>query len=289
MSTRRRLLILSTAAVVVVAGAIAWLVSGDGTVREDVVASPTPAPTPVVGEVGAEGAFRCFIEGRRNRDIDMARPCMTDRYRSSITDPVQFIGASSPSLERATIVSSSVQDDRVVFDALVYWGRVEFVSEDTIVVVREGRRWLVDGWTQGTQSRVGDTTEVTLQFLKPGVTPRCEGDPPSSDSFVEVDRLVPTEAVVDDLALSVTRELFTGPWAHEGDAVRAFPPGSRVVSVHVDELNAAEVMLNDIALPPRPRCDYALWTLQETLMSLPGIEDVGAVRQPPSQTSGPDV
>ena len=241
--------------------------------------------------MAADDAFRCFFNARRYRDLEMAKACMTERYAESITDPVEFIGPSSPNVERATIISSARDGDRVVYDTFVYWGSssgLQFVSEDTVTVLVEGDEAFVDAWTQGSQVPMGETRTVGLKFLAPGDTPKCEGGAMTEDSFVTIDRVVPDEAVVDDLVLSVVREMATGHWAHEGDAADLFGPGTRVERVSVAD-GKATIELN--RLPDRMPCDFVGEALGQTLVGLErGITDFELRHAPPQEIpSEPDV
>ncbi len=252
--------------------------------------TPQPNNETVADERTGDEAFRCFFNARHYRDLEMAKPCMTKRYADSITDPLEFIGPSSPSVERATIISSARVDDRVVYDAIVYWGSsqgLEFVSEDTVTVLLDGWKAFVDSWTRGSQTPIGDTRTVTLSFLAPGDTPKCEDGRPTPDSFTTVDRVVPAEAVVDDLALSVVRELATGHWAHEGDGDPALPAATRVERVSVTN-GVAIVELN--RLTRFGGCGFAREALRQTLLRLDGITDVELRENAPQEVpSEPDV
>lgn len=268
---------LSAAAIVAIAGVVVWIVGGSRDVRQEVIATP-----PQTQVAPPETAFRCFIEARHDRDFAAARRCMTERYASSISDPLEIIGPSSPSVERATIVSSSETDGRVVFDALVYWGSstgLVSVSEDTIDVVRDGDRWLVDDWEPGEQQPIGETTAVSLHFFLAGSTNDCSSD---DIGLLPIERLVPNEPVVDDLALSVVRELFTGPWSHERGVASAFPAGARVLSVRVAD-GIAHVEVNEAA---DNGCGEEV--IRPSLDSL-GIEGVRINRAPSGSPPEPDV
>jgi hypothetical protein len=252
--------------------------------------APTPSQEAADEEAAADDAFRCFINARHSRDLEAAKPCMTQRYADSISDPVEFIGPSSPSVERATIISSARDGQRVVYDALVYWGSstgLQFVSEDTVTVVLDGGEALVDSWTQGTQEPIGETTTVTLSFLAPGDTPRCNGGAIAEGSFTTIERVVPREVVVDDLALSVVREVVTGHWAHEGDGDNLFPNGTRVERVSVDGDGVATVELN--RLPDQDPCEFAGEALGQTLLRLDGITNMQLREAAPQTPSEPDV
>lgn len=283
-------LIAVTATALVIIGAFVWWFGGDRTVRRDVIApQPSTTPTPVDdGEV--DEAFKCFFEARHRRDLEAGKLCMTKRYAASISDPVEFIGASSPTVERATIISSASQKGRVNFDTYVYWGGsagLDFVSEDTVRVVREGDRWLVDAWERGEEKPVGQTTTVTLRFAAPG-PPDCavsDGTRP----LVSVEREIPQRVVPSDLALEVVRELFTGPWKHEGVASSSFPPGSRVESFQVND--EPRVVLNSTAYAAATRNHggCSLKALTETLDAIDGIGEVSVVEGAPMTSIEPDV
>jgi hypothetical protein len=252
--------------------------------------SAQPTADHVTSDAAADDAFRCFFDARHYRDLEMAKPCMTKRYVDSITDPVEFIGASSPSVERATIISSAREGDRIVYDALVYWGSsqgLEFVSEDTVSVVLQRDQALVDSWTQNPTVPIDSLTTVTLRFLAPGDTPKCDGDAPTSDSFVSIQRVIPSEPVIDDLALSVVRELATGHWAHEADGAAVFPPLTRVERVSVAN-GVATVELNQVPVAVHS-CDTALPALRQTLTGLDSITDVVLRQVEPQAPSEPDV
>ena len=127
-----------------------------------------------------------------------------------------------------------------------------------------------------------------MTFLAVGDTPKCANGQPTPDSFVTIHRVVPKEVVVDDLALSVTRELFTGPWPHEGDAAGAFPPGSRVESVSVAN-GVATVTVNPDSFARAGDCDFAAAAIRQTLTALPGVDSV-LIRKAESQAAAsPDV
>lgn len=253
--------------------------------------SPGQQGSVVPGGSPADDAFRCFFNARRYRDLEMAKPCMTERYRDSISDPVEFIGPSSPNVERATIISSARDGDRVVYDTFVYWGSstgLQFVSEDTVTVLTEGEQAFVDSWSQGEQMPIAETRAVSLKFLAPGDTPKCDDGAMTEDSFVTIDRVVRDEVVVDDLVLSVVRELVTGHWAHEGDAADLFGPGTRVERVSVAD-GKASIELNQ--LPDRTPCDFVGEALGQTLVGLErGITDFELREAPPQEVpSEPDV
>ena len=252
--------------------------------------TPRPNNATVADERTSDEAFRCFFTARHYRDLEMAKPCMSKRYADSITDPLEFIGPSSPSVERATIISSSRVDDRVVYDAIVYWGSsqgLEFVSEDTITVLLDGWEAFVDSWTPGPQTPIGETRTVTLSFLAPGDTPKCEDGEPTPDSFTTIDRIVGAEAVVDDLALSVVRELATGHWAHESDGDAPLPAATRVERVSVTN-GVAIVELN--RLTRFGGCGFAREALRQSLLRLDGITDVELREAAPQEVpSEPDV
>lgn len=258
--------------------------------RVSVSPAPTPGATPVASNEFADEAFRCIVSARHYRDLEMAKPCMTERWSSSIADPVEFIGASSPGLERSTIVSSSRSVDGIVYDALSYWGRtdaLEFVSEDTITLVAEDGEWRADSWQHGEMTPIGDTMSVTLRFLALGDTPKCDGDVPAPESFVSIDRVVPSEPVIDDLALSVVRELLTGVFAFEGDGAGTFAGGTRVSRVSVAD-GTATVELNRLTRR-LGTCDFALTALRQTLTTLEGITDVEVREAPAQEPIEPDV
>ena len=253
-------------------------------------ATPEPDET-IADEATTDEAFRCFFSARRSRDLETAKTCMTQRYADSFSDPVEFIGPSSPTVERATIISSARTGDRVVYDAYVYWGSsagLQFVSEDTLTVLLEGDEARVDSWQHGSQIPIGETRTVTLTFVALGDTPKCDGDTPTADSFTTIDRVVPDEAVIDDLALTVVRELVTGHWAHEADGDGPFPSGTRVERVSVAG-GVATVELNKLP-PDGPLCEYAPAALRQTLLRLDGITDVRLREAPPQELpSEPDV
>jgi hypothetical protein len=279
---RNAALALSVAALVLAAGIVAWFVAGSRDVRQEVVSPPNET-----AQAQPETAFHCFIEARRERHFESASACMTDRYASTITDPLEIIGASSPSVERATIVSSSGTGGRVVFNALTYWGSstgLAFVSEGTIEVVRDGDDWLVDDWEEGQEQPIGETTAVTLHFLPVGRAPECSSD---NVSFVAVERRLPSEAVVDDLALGVVRELFSGPWNHEGASTPVFPAASRVNVIGVSD-GVALVGVNGFAYRAT-ECSYVMDALRASLATLPGIDDVRVTRTQPDPSPEPDV
>jgi hypothetical protein len=247
-------------------------------------ASPGSVAPPVLSDEFADEAFRCIVDARHHRDMQMAEPCMTRRW-ASISDPVEFVGASSPAFERSTIVSSARDGGAIVYDVRSYWGRtdaLEFVSEDIITIVLEDGEWRADGWTHGDLVRIEESTRVELRFLELGDTPRCDGQTPAPESFVSVERLVPTEPVIDDLALSVTRELITGVFSHEGDGTGVFSSGARVTRVSVTD-GIATVELNRVD-PPLDRCDFAREALRQTLTRLSGITGV-ELRQATAQAS----
>ena len=252
--------------------------------------APTPGATPAASDEFADEAFRCIVGARHHRDLEMAKPCMTERWASSITDPAEFIGASSPGLERSTIVSSSRSVDRIVYDALSYWGRsdaLEFVSEDAITLIAEGGEWRADSWQHGEMTPIGSATSVTVRFLALGDTPKCHGDAPAPESFVSIERLVPREVVIDDLALSVVREVLTGVFAFEGDGAGTFAGGTRVTRLSIDD-GVATVELNRLTRP-LGTCDFALTALRQTLTSLDGITDVEVRKAPAQEPIEPDV
>jgi hypothetical protein len=284
-SFRARALAVSVAVVLAVVGVAGWLITAREPVKESLQGEVVP------DDQTADDALRCFINARHHRDLAMATPCMTQRYRDSISDPVEFIGPSSPSVERATIVSSARDGDRIVYDALVYWGSstgLSFVSEDTFTVLIDGDEALVDSWTTGSQTPIGQTIAFSVWFLAPGDTPRCDGEQPASQSFAAVERAVPEEVVAEDQALSLARELVTGHWAHEADGDSVFANGTRVQRVTV----AGGVATVELSVMPSAEggCDFATEAMRRTLTAIEGIDDA-RLRQAPAQDvpSEPDV
>lgn len=288
MRARRAALALGMAVILVAAVLVTFLLR-DGEDVRDVVSTPAPTEEALglSERTEAEEALKCFFQAREIRDFEAARPCATQNYESK-TDPLRFIGASSPTVARVTILRDEIRsEERIDFVVRVYWGSssgLDFYSDDTVAVVHDGDRWGVDSWEgdmsieaePSTRRDIGDETLVWLHFLALGDTPGCEADGGvTSGSFAPLRRVVPRETTTGDLVLSVVRELFTGPWPDEGDAAGAFPAGSRVLDVRVEE-GLALLTVTPGTFGATNSCGIALAraALERTVLAVPGIDDV---------------
>lgn len=287
MRARRAALALGMTVVVVAVVLVTFLLRDGEDVRE-VVSSPAPAEEAIgLSERSeAEEALKCFFYARKLRDFKGAQPCATRNYIAK-TDLQTFIGASSPTVGRVTILRDDIRSyDRIDFVVRVYWGSssgLDFYSDDRVAVVRDGDRWGVDSWNGDPDpshtTDVGDSTLVWLHFLALGDTPSCDaGGDVTAESFAPLRRMVPQESTTKDLVLSVVRELFTGPWSDEGDAAGAFPAGSRVLDVRVDR-GLAHVTVSSETFRAGSSCGVALSraALERTVLAVPGIDDVKIV------------
>jgi hypothetical protein len=244
--------------------------------HEEIPGQAVPGRPSDASVANADEALKCFINARHNRDYDAARPCMTDQFAEAMPRN-DFMGASSPSLERLVIISSAWDLERVTYTTVMYWGSskvgaggVEFLTEDMFTVAFEGDVTLVDAWIRGEQLHpVEATLPVTMHFLALGDTPKCPDGTPTPDSFTTAVRQLPKEAVLQDFVWSVTRETVTGHWAHEPDGAGPFPPGVRVKDVTVSGQNV-KVILEGYRSDTG--CDYAFVALRDTIRSIPELE-----------------
>lgn len=256
--------------------------------HEDIPGEPVPGRPSDSSVANADEALGCFINARHNRDYDAARPCMTGSFAEAMPRD-EFMGASSPWLERLVIISSAWDLERVTYTTVMYWGSskvgaggVEFLTEDMFTVAFEGDVTLVDGWVRGEQMHpVEATLPVTMHFLELGDTPKCEDGAPTPHSFTTAVRQLPKEAVLVDFVWSAVRELVTGHWAHEPDGAGPFPPGSRVRDVTLSGDKVTVILQgyrSDID------CDFASVALRDTIRSIPELQqaDVEVLVEPSS-------
>ncbi len=254
----RRMMVLVSAAVLVAAAIVVPLLIGSRETIDDLAGTPSPVPatTPeVLQSPSSEDAvaLRCFLDARLRRDFDAAKECMSQRLIDSYSDPVEFIGASSPNIQRFTILanvgsitgesvtpSGSVSGSVVKVRAYIgsSTGLVSY-SDDEIDVISVGDRWLVHRWDRGDERPLGETTEVSV-YLPPNEA-LCK-DLNASDLVAVRREVVKTE----NPALAAIQELLSGPTPNDAAYGSFFPLGSRVLEVRLDD-SGGEVRLNEAA------------------------------------------
>lgn len=227
-----------------------------------------------------DAALRCFFEGRVKRDLESARPCMTQRFAATFDEPLDFQGPSSPNIQRFTIIRDVERDaQRLRVLARAYEGAstgLTSYTDDTLIVVRQGDRWAVDGWTRGSEVTVPEETTVDV-YLAPKEIERC-ADVPEPGGLRTAERDV---RVGDDLPLLAIQELLMGPQnesyetENESDFRAVFPVESRVLSVRIAG-GVASVDLNEAAAGGAEPCPFQIRSrsINRTLKRFPGVREV---------------
>jgi hypothetical protein len=239
--------LVASATVLVAAVVIVTQLVGNREAVDDLAAtaSANPRESTSAAEDRLESEFmlRCFLDSRVRRDFDHAKPCMTARLIDNYSDPVEFIGPSSPNIQRFTIVRDGESSPaRKIVDVRAYVGTstgLSFYSDDQIEIVKEESGWKVDRWNRGTEQPIGEIAEVVVYY--PPTEVLCK-DFKLSD-LTAVTREV---AASDNLALSAIQELLSGPTSADSAVGTYFPLGARVESVSLDE-SGGEVRLTSVA------------------------------------------
>ncbi len=150
----------------------------------------TPEPVPAVGT--ADDTFHCFFEAKHNREFIRGELCMTERYSMTFKDPVEFIGPSSPSLQRATILSTTRTGTKEVYAVRTFYGSssgLVSTAEGQLTVLRDAGQWLVDNFTEENQHPIQKTMRVQLTFTRPEADQiDCGETGPADSAFVTVTR-----------------------------------------------------------------------------------------------------
>ena len=271
----RRIMVLVSAAALIAAAIVVPLLIGGRETVDDLAATPSPAATSTPDSNQSSSgdaidfsdvALRCFLDARVRRDFEAAKPCMTQQLIDSYSDPVGFIGPSSPNIQRFTILgelggftgSAAADAHRPPFasgtivSVRAYIGSstgLMSYSDDEIEVATDGERWLVGGWRRGEERPIGEAAEVTVYL--PPTEALCD-DIDASHLTAVRRRVAPT----DNPALAAVQELLMGPGPAETAYGSFFPLGSRVLEVALGD-SGGTVRLNEVATTGIP-CVRAL-------------------------------